>query len=167
MSEIIAAVISVLISSIVSLIVNLLVRRQGHNEFYSKTVSAERLSWISDMRELFATFFAICEMHKNDDLSVKQRYEFNKIRNSILIRLNPVSSGYELDNQLRQLIETTDFMSIKNNMADIRSIIEQIIKDEWDKIKIEAGRDVTMVKHIHKKNKSVEKVKKEMESKIL
>ena len=59
MNEIIAAVITAFVAFLAGLLVNV----QGRSQFFSTTVSGERMVWIKDIRNLCAELFTICERY--------------------------------------------------------------------------------------------------------
>ena len=141
MTEIIAAAIAFL--------AGLLVNIQGKEQFFSTTVSAERLVWIKDIRKLCATLCSVCEQYDAENLPSEQYAVFLKARNGILIRLDP-SGWYTTDDELITLLQEPDFGKVKTNLSRIREILMTINKNEWDKVKIEAGNSKWKVKRIEK-----------------
>ena len=143
MSEVIAAVIAGAFAFVAGLLVNL----QGNSQFFSTTVSAERMVWIKDIRELCAELCAVCEQYDAASLPAEQYAAFLKARNGILIRLDPVG-WYETDDELIALLKDPDFGKIKANLPRVREILMTIIKTEWDKVKIEAGNSPWKVRRV-------------------
>jgi hypothetical protein len=158
MNEAIAAIISVAVSSVVSVIVWIFTRRQVKGELYAKTISAERIAWIKEMREFFAKLLTISETKPFNTTDV-DLLDFYQMKNSILIRLNPQTSGYENDNLLRSMLQGKNFAEVKQSMSEIRRLAEIILKDEWDKIKIEAGRDKLLVKSLKQSQREITELK--------
>ena len=106
MKEIIAAAIS----SAVAFMLGLLVNWQGGRQFFSSTVSRERMVWIKDIRALCAELCTICEQYDNAaSLPEKQRAAFLKARNGILIRLDP-KEWYEPSSSTDIISEIPDFI---------------------------------------------------------
>ena len=143
MSEIIAAAIAALAAFAAGLLVNL----QGTFQFFSSVVSAERMIWIKDMRVLCADLFSVCEQYDAENLPPEQYAAFLKARNGILIRMDP-PGWYSTDDELLLLLSDPDFAKVKANLSRIRLIMMEIIKGEWDKVKIEAGNNRWKVKKI-------------------
>ena len=145
MTEVTVAVISVLVSLLVSIIVNF----QDAVKFFSTIVSKERLIWIKDMRELLAELLTICEQYDRvEDMDGRQYASFLKARNGILIRLNPNDKKYPYDQTLLDLLSEPDFLKIKKEAPRIRRLITAILKNEWDKVKVEAGNSRRKVKRV-------------------
>lgn len=157
-------ILSVTLSSIVAVLVSLLTRRQGKKEFYAKTVSAERLAWIKDMREFFTKLFTICTLYDEKDMTGEKLVEFEQTRNAILIRLNPTDNCYKNDNLLRSMLLDRSFSEIKVDIPKIRETIEKTIKSEWDKIKIESGRNKWLMAENRKSTDEVEKSQKKLKN---
>ena len=154
MSEIIAAVITASVAFLAGLLVNV----QGRSQFFSTTVSGERMMWIKDIRNLYAELSAVCERYDATDLPEEQYAVFLKARNGILIRLDP-KGWYSTDDELIELLKDPDFGKVKANLPRIREILMTILKTEWDKVKIEAGNSYWKVRKIEKMQKTI-KVKK-------
>ena len=143
MTEVYAAIIAGGFAFIAGLLVN----AQGKAQFFSSTVSAERMAWIKDMRELCAELFSVCERYDAGDLPPEGRAAFLKARNGILIRLDP-PGWYTTDDELLSLLAEPDFGKVRANLPRVRLILTTIIKNEWDKVKIEAGNSRWKVKKI-------------------
>ena len=152
MKEIVAAAIG----AIVSLALTAVMILKENARFFSNTVSTERMNWIKDIRKLAAELFSVCEQYEADTLPEEQRSAFLNARNGILIRLNPDGSGYSLDSQLHRLLSEPDFAAIKTNLAEIRFLLGTILKNEWDKVKIEAGNSRRKVRQIEKLQNQIE-----------
>ena len=144
MADIIAAIIAAVTAFIAGLLVNI----QGKSQFFSTTVSGERMVWIKDMRVLCADLFSICEQYDVENLPAKEYAQFLKARNGILIRLDPIG-WYSIDDELFQLLSQPDFARVKANLPRVRFLIMTIIKTEWDKVKIEAGNSSWKVHRIN------------------
>ena len=145
MTEVIAAVIAGLFAFIAGLLVNI----QSKSQFFSTTVSAERMVWIKDIRELCADLCSVCEQYDAGNLPPEQYAVFLKARNGILIRLDP-TGWYTTDDELISLLQEPDFGKVKANLPRIREILMTINKNEWDKVKIEAGNSSWKVRRIEK-----------------
>ena len=145
MAEIVAAVIAAGTAFIAGLLVNL----QGNEQFFSSTVSAERMVWIKDMRELCPILFSVCEQYDAENLPPEQYEKFLYARNGILIRLDP-PGWYVTDDELLSLLKEPDFRKTKANLYRIRFLLTSIIKTEWDKVKIEAGSSRIKIRRIER-----------------
>ena len=152
MDEIIAATIAASLAFVAGLIVN----SEGRFQFFSTIVSAERMAWIKEIRNLAADLCTLCEQYNPENLSDEHYAEFLKARNGILVRLDP-KGWYTTDDELIELLDSTDFGKVKANLPRIREIIMTINKSEWDKVKIEAGNSawkVWRIKSLQRKLKS-------------
>ena len=150
MNEIIAAVITAFVAFLVGLLVNV----QGRSQFFSTTVSGERMVWIKDIRGLCAELFTICERYDAANIPEEEYAAFLKARNGILIRLDP-KGWYHTDDELIELLKDPDFGKVKANLPRIREILMTILKTEWDKVKIEAGNSYWKVRKIEKMQKQI------------
>ena len=145
MKEIISAVIAGLFAFLAGLLVN----RQGKSQFFSTTVSKERMAWIREIRQLCTELCSISEAYEPDALPPEQRAAFLRARNAILIRLSP-KGWYSADDALLELLANPDFGAVKAKVPQIREILTAILKSEWDKIKIEAGNSPWKVWRVRK-----------------
>ena len=151
MEEIIAAAIT----AVVAFVAGLLVNWQGRYQFFTSTVSKERMVWIKDIRGLCTDLCSVCEQYDPDALPPEQYAVFLKARNGILIRLDP-KGWYTTDDELIDLLKAPDFAKVKQNLPRIREILMTINKTEWDKVKIEAGNSRRKVKQIEEIQKRLE-----------
>ena len=140
-------IISTSITALIAFIAGLMVNIQGRFQFFSTTVSQERMIWIKDIRSLCTELCSICEMYDVDTLPDTEKMNFLKARNGILIRLDP-KGWYITDDELIDLLKEPDFSTVKQNVPRIREILRRIEKGEWDKVKIEAGNSASKVKRI-------------------
>ena len=154
MSEVIAALVAGAFAFVAGLLVNI----QGSAQFFSTTVSGERMVWIKDMRRLCADLFTVCEQYDADTLTAEDRTAFLQARNGILIRLDP-PGWYTTDDELLSLLSEPDFSRVRENLPRIRLLITTIIKSEWDKVKIEAGSSRWKVRQIEKLQEQIKSEK--------
>ena len=156
MNEIIAAAIGAGVSLLVSAIVSI---REGSKAFSDK-VSSERMAWVKEVRELAATMISICEQYEPDELTEEQYAAFLNARNGILVRLNPIDDEYYAnDHALQCLLDDPNFASTKKNIPVIRYWICTIMKEEWDKFKIESGNSIFKRRKLDTVRKKLEKYK--------
>ena len=144
MNEVIAA----LIAAAVSLLVNAVVNIRKTAQFFSNTVSMERMAWIKEMRDLSAKMLSVCERCDPAQLPDEQYDAFLNARNGILIRLNPVDTNYPHDKALHRLLAEPDFAAIKANVPEIRYQLGAILKTEWEKVKVEAGNSPWKIRQV-------------------
>lgn len=144
MNEVIAA----LIAAAVSLLVNAVVNIRKTAQFFSNTVSSERMAWIKEMRDLSAKMLSVCEHYDPAQLPDEQYDAFLNARNGILIRLNPVDTNYPHDKALQRLLAEPDFAAIKANVPEIRYQLGSILKTEWEKVKVEAGNSPWKIRQV-------------------
>ena len=142
-------VIVALVTAVFAFFAGLLVNAQGRTQFFSSTVSKERMAWIYDIRGLCAELFSVCEQYDPENLPAEALAAFLKARNGILIRLDPLG-WYITDDELIQLLSEPDFVKVREHLPRIRLLITTILKNEWDKVKIEAGNSLWKVKRIEK-----------------
>lgn len=143
MTEVIVALITAVFAFLAGLVVNF----QGKAQFFSSIVSKERMAWIKDIRKLSEELFSICEQYDVDNISREQYSLFLKARNGILARLGP-AGYYVTDDELIKLLIEPDFRKVKDSVPRIRELLTLITKNEWDKVKIEAGNNPWKVRRI-------------------
>ena len=141
-------VITALIAAAVSLLVNAVLDIRKVSQFFSNTVSTERMAWIREMRDLSAKMLSICERYDPSQLPDEQYDAFLNARNGILIRLNPVDTNYPHDKTLHRLLAEPDFAKIKANVPEIRYQLGTILKTEWEKVKVEAGNSMAKIHQV-------------------
>ena len=146
MEELSAALIAAAVSLLVSALTNLWDR----SRFFSKTVSGERIAWIREMRDLSAKMLSICERYTQDNLPDEKLDAFLETRNGILIRLNPIDTNYPHDQKLQHLLAEPDFASVKANVPEIRYELGTVLKTEWEKVKVEAGNNMSKIRQVDK-----------------
>ena len=143
--------LTTIIVALITFIAGLLVNRQGRAQFFSTTVSKERMVWIKEMRALCAELCAICEQHDTAaSMTPEQEAAFLKARSGMLLHLNPPGDQYPSDGKLIELLSPQDFTTVKRNVPQIRKTLISICKNEWDKVKIEAGNGRWKVRKIEK-----------------
>ncbi len=142
--------VATLITAGLTFVAGLLVNRQSRNQFFSSTVSRERMEWVKDMRALCVELCTICDQY-NSWISVppEQKAAFLRDRNGMLLRLND-RADYPVDQELIGLLDKNSFEEVKAGAPDIRRICMSIFKTEWDKVKIEAGNSPFKVRRIEK-----------------
>ena len=126
-----------IIAALIAFVSSLLVYLQGRKQFYSTTVSKERLAWIDDIRRLCTELCTVCEQYDVDEITPEAHVAFLSARNGILIRLNPMNEEYPTDKRLIELLEEPDFQKVKNNIQEVRIILMAINQSEWIKVKTE------------------------------
>jgi hypothetical protein len=95
---------------------------------------------------------AFCAVHCEDELSPSDLYQFEKLRSGILLRLCPKSyikdkeRYVETDGKLIELLER-DYSQVRDSKDEIREVVTEICKNEWCRIKAEAGGS----RHIERK----------------
>lgn len=158
-----------LISAAVSIIVGMLTfavsvstAKKANLNFYSSTVSKERVDWINKTRIIASDLIAFCAVHPKDKLSSEDLYRFEKLRSSMLLRLSSKRSIEEnsqyksTDGKLVELLDKT-YPEVLDNICLIREIVTEICKNEWDRVKCEAGGDKNIEKKMRKYNNSAAK----------
>ena len=103
---------------------------------------------------------SICEQYEPDELTEEQYAAFLNARNGILVRLNPIDDEYYAnDHALQCLLDDPNFASTKKNIPVIRYWICTIMKEEWDKFKIESGNSIFKRRKLDTVRKKLEKYK--------
>lgn len=159
-AEVLAAIISAVVSILIGVISGWVTASKAKMNFYSSTVSKERVEWINKTREITSDLIAFLAQHTENNLLPSATYQFEKLRSSLLVRLSPISYVKEkhkyvdTDGKLIDLLES-DYSIIRDNKCQIRELITVICKNEWDRIKAEAGGDKNLEKKIKKYDNSV------------
>jgi hypothetical protein len=160
-SAVVAAVVG-MAATLITLSVN---DKQSKIDLYAKTVSSFRMEWIRKIRDNLVELFVICKtpnMHKNKE-------KFERCRANILMRLNHNHNKKNLRNDKcykssliekivnkekcndseKILIKLLEDMTIEqlpdigNDIGDaVIEIGTDLLKEEWERVKTEAGETV-------------------------
>jgi len=163
-----STVIAALVAGVVSLIVIAIKDRHSKNELYVQTLSAHRMDWLKAMREHiveFVTLYSTMDISKNGNETENNRIKFERCRANILMRLNPDTNDVDSPNDnLKKVLN--DIKIEQQSEKDRHSVIKNIenwgvklLKDEWERIKIEAGESVKRRKDIDKRTMDVKEYK--------
>ncbi len=151
--EVIAAIIAlagVILSTVISLIIGFWGKRYNYHHLFAETVSQSRNKWLNEMREYISEMLANKRrmVYGNVDemsaVEICNKYDTCKFQ--VLMRLNINESDHR---QLRALIIELDGYgvqklgqtAVKQYEATELAIIEisrKILKEEWDKVKLES-----------------------------
>lgn len=151
--EVIAAIIAlagVILSTAISLIIGFWGKRYSYHHLFAETVSQSRNKWLNEMREYISEMLANKRrmVYGNVDemsaVEICNKYDTCKFQ--VLMRLNINESDHR---QLRALIIELDGYgvqklgqkAVKQYEATELAIIEisrKILKEEWDKVKLES-----------------------------
>ena len=151
--EVIAAIIAlagVILSTAISLIIGFWGKRYNYHHLFAETVSQSRNKWLNEMREYISEMLANKRrmVYGNTDeksvVEICNKYDTCKFQ--VLMRLNINESDHR---QLRTLIIELDGYgaqklgqkAVKQYEATELAIIEisrKILKEEWDKVKLES-----------------------------
>ncbi len=155
-----ASLLSVIISTVIGLITAFITTHKAKMNFYSSTVSKERVEWINQTREITSKLVAFCSMHTETQLSPEDVASFEFLRSSLLVRITPMKESENIkycdDKILIELLNTA-YEKVRENRYKIRDIVTVICKKEWDRIKAEAGGNKNLEKLIKKYDASVKK----------
>lgn len=160
-SEVWAAIISAAVSIVIGVVSGLLTEQKAKINFYSSTVSKERVAWINQTREITGKLIAFCSVHEEDNLSPEDMLLFEELRSALLMRLSPKEyvekkqKYIDTDGKLIELLDQ-EYKKVRENRYEIRTIVTLICKNEWNRIKAEAGGSKDVEKKIKKYDDSVE-----------
>lgn len=160
-SEVLAAIISAIVSVIIGLVSGILTAHKAKMNFYSSTVSKERVAWINQTREIASKLIAFCSAHVEDNLSLEDMLCFEELRSALIMRISPKEyietkhKYLETDGALIELLDC-EYPDVRKNRYEIRRIVTVICKNEWNRIKAEAGGSKDVEKIIKKYDDSVE-----------
>jgi hypothetical protein len=162
-SNLIITILSAFISTVFGVAAAWFTVKRARYNFYSSTVSKERVDWLVKTREITSELIAFCAMHEEDVLSSSDVFQFEKLRSALLLRLSPKSfveekrMYVETDGRLIAILEG-DYISVRNSKNEIREIVTLICKNEWGRIKAEAGGNKHIEKKIEKYDASIAKM---------
>jgi len=163
-NELITGVIVAAVSgSAASLITMAINDKHSKNELYAKTISSCRMEWINKMRKYLVDLIVLCKKINRDD---KDKNKFEHCRASILLRLNHTSNKEKYNNKLKDLLNNMTFDQIcepKNNIAEkIEHIGPRLLKDEWERVKNEAGETIKKYEEIDLRMEEIKQYKESL-----
>lgn len=125
--------ICAIISAVISLTLSYFTNRYNYRHLFAETVSQSRNEWLNEMREFISSMLA--EVRKQP---LTRGDEYWKCRNQIVLRLNRNEPLHkELDFQIH-LLDCCPFSDIEEISSTITDISNNILKEEWEKVKDEA-----------------------------
>lgn len=125
--------ICAIISAVISLTLSYFTNRYNYRHLFAETVSQSRNEWLNEMREFISSMLA--EVRKQP---LTRDNEYWKCRNQIVLRLNRNEPLHkELEFQLH-LLDCCPFSDIEEISSTITDISNNILKEEWEKVKDEA-----------------------------
>ena len=138
MDNVVAAIISVggvIASIIVSYIIAKNTSKYNYNYLYAEIVSKSRNNWLNEFRENVSVMLAegckCCTNYKSGD--------FYRAFYHVQIKLNSKEYLHELlREKINELEQCRGYESFTVLAKEITSITEQIIKQEWERVKKEA-----------------------------
>lgn len=147
--EVIAALIAlagVLVSVLITLLLGLATRKYNYHQLFAETVSQSRNTWLNEMRDFISTLIAearILQIKNTDDEEYIVHFKsYYKTREQIELRLNLQEINHTALKQnlieLDKLIESPDNKKLNLIINNIEEIAQKILKEEWEKVKIEA-----------------------------
>lgn len=152
-SDVIAAIIAfvgALISVFISFVIALWGKRYNYHQLFAETVSQSRNKWLNEMREYISGMLAnkrrMVYGNTNDDNIIDVANKYDECKFQVLIRLNTAESDRR---ELRVLIMQLDDLpdgKLEGVKLDTYEAIElaiveiarNILKDEWEKVKLES-----------------------------
>ena len=133
-----------IIAAVVSMITTNITTRFSY-KLFAETVSQSRNKWLNEMRSFIATMLAevqkppsIENVKDNNSSSAypERTNAYWKARNEIMLRLNLNEPLHlMLKNEILNLDNNSDEKTIENIIA----ISQTLLKEEWEKVKKEAG----------------------------
>lgn len=135
--EVIAAIIAlagVILSVGISLMVSLLTRRYNYNQLFAETVSDSRNVWLNEMREYLSEMLAQADKAQNS----YKPLEYYRARNQVVLRLNLKESLHLMLLQQIKILDNCTIASYPTTRDNIIEISQIILKEEWEKVKLEA-----------------------------
>ena len=136
-----------IIAAVVSMITTNITTRFSYKQLFAETVSQSRNKWLNEMRSFIATMLAevqkppsIENVKDNNSSSAypERTNAYWKARNEIMLRLNRTEQLHKaLELQILTLDICVDY-DIAQTSKNIIDISNQILKEEWEKVKKEA-----------------------------
>ena len=128
--------IAAVISAVVSWLVAKKTIRYNYKELFAETVSQSRNKWLNEMRAFISSMLAEAK-RPSEEPTDNRTTAYWKARDEILLRLNlnePLhimlaKEIYDLD------LPSADIDDISNKIIEIS---QQLLKEEWEKVKKEA-----------------------------
>jgi len=173
------SLIGAVVVAVSALLVGSIRDRHSKNELYTESVSSFRMDWIKAMRKHLVDLIVLCKTinsyEVNNDEKVKNKIAFERCRANILMRLNPTVSG-ELSNaneNLKILLKKMRFDQnqicvdeniIKEDFDDVEKIGTALLKEEWERVKVEAGETIKKRKEIDLRTKKIKTYKESVHS---
>ena len=164
-SETISALIAlagVVFSVIVSFIVSMATTRFNYKQLFAETVSKNRMEWINVWRENISTFLACAEiLHRSQSTTAFTQESINQYLQDMYKAQLMITSRLNMEEKLHKEIAATingfsytaNNAQFTENKEEILDLARQILKIEWDRVKLEAqGKKPNKVKRILEKN---------------
>ena len=130
----IIALAGVILSVGISLMVSLLTRRYNYNQLFAETVSDSRNVWLNEMREYLSEMLAQADKAQNS----YKPLEYYRARNQVVLRLNLKESLHLMLLQQIKILDNCTIASYPTTRDNIIEISQIILKEEWEKVKLEA-----------------------------
>ncbi|WP_150724748.1 hypothetical protein [Pseudomonas fluorescens] len=110
----------------------------------TKVVTNERAQWRKDMRDLSASFVAICNRMTTNLKKEDDQFDLDRTRVLIRLRLN-ANPEHELDARLlknlkllSKIVHDKNYKDLSNDLDAFETDMQELLKREWDKSKGEA-----------------------------
>ncbi len=108
-------------------------------------IANKRQEWINDLRDCVSELLGICSTVIEEDVKDEEVffYKYYFLISKIRLLLNPHEQKTKLlEEELNKLIDVenreVDFQFYEQ-MENVRKIVNEILKEEWDRIKVELG----------------------------
>jgi len=162
---VIGAVFGAVIVGVVSLTVAAINDKHSKNELYAKTVSSFRMEWIKDVRKYLVNLIVLC---KKISHGPEDRDNFERCRANILMRLshtqNKKNKRRNYSDDVRDLLNDMTFEYIcengNNTAKKIEDVGTNLLKEEWERVKVEAGETVKKREEIVLRTEEIKQYKK-------
>ncbi len=164
-SELVAALIAsggVILSILASLLTAHLTLRFSYRQLFAETVSKNRMEWINVWRENISTFLACAEiLHRSQSTTAFTQESINQYLQDMYKAQLMITSRLNMEEKLHKEIAATingfsytaNNAQFTENKEEILDLARQILKIEWDRVKLEAqGKKPNKVKRILEKN---------------
>ena len=144
------AFVGVVLSTTISLIIGFWGKRYNYHHLFAETVSQSRNKWLNEMREYISEMLANKRRMVYGNIDEKSVVEicnnYDTCKFQVLMRLNINESDHrqlraliiELDGYGAQRLGQKAVKQYEETELEIIEISRKILKEEWDKVKLES-----------------------------
>lgn len=137
--------IGALVGTLVTIVLGLTTLRFNYKNLYASTVSNSRNNWINIFRDEISQFLALSDMLRYEtfdhDNYLNMLKEYHISKNKIIMRLNLNEKRHQevylLINKIAyENVIGDEYKVVKEALMEVT---RDLLKDEWERVKLEAG----------------------------